>query len=577
MDSQQFREAAVSAVDEIVNYYDNIEERPVMSTVEPGYLRKLLPDEAPEEGEPWADIQKDVETKVMPGITHWQSPNFLAWFPSSSSYAAMLGEMYAQALTGAAFNWVCSPAVTELETVVLDWLARAFALPAQFLSSGPTRGGGVVHGTASEAVATVLVAARDRHLRAATAHLAAADPEAREDAVAARRAGLVALAGQAAHSATRKAAQIAGVRFRTVPADRDGRTTGAALAATLAALRARGLEPFFLTATLGTTDSCAVDDLGGIADAVEADRRAAASVAAGSSSPAPAASPPGVWVHVDAAYAGAALVCPEQRALVPGLAAALARFESYNTNLHKWLLVNFDCSALWVRDRRLLTDALRVGGGPEPAPEDSGPVPGPGSSSEAKTNGNAGMAILRNAASDAGLVTDYRDWQIPFGRRFRALKIWFVLRAHGLAGLRAHVRRGVGLAERFADRLRARPDLFELVAGPRFALTLFRVIVPANANANANANASQGGGGDGLEKEEAQGEQEEQGRRNALTQRVYDAVLADGRIFLSSTVLSSGVYAIRHNPAGRAVEEHHVDRHFDVIVEVAERVRAAEP
>ncbi|RYC54495.1 hypothetical protein CHU98_g11714, partial [Xylaria longipes] len=162
MDSQQFREAAISSIDEIVKYYDTIESRPVVSTVEPGYLRKLLPEEAPQDGETWADIQKDIETKVLPGITHWQSPNFLAWFPSSSSFPAMLGEMYSSAFTGAAFNWVCSPVVTELETIVLDWLARAFALPSCYLSTGPTHGGGVIHGTASEAIATVMVAARDK-------------------------------------------------------------------------------------------------------------------------------------------------------------------------------------------------------------------------------------------------------------------------------------------------------------------------------------------------------------------------------------------------------------------------------
>ncbi|KAI1487741.1 pyridoxal phosphate-dependent transferase [Biscogniauxia mediterranea] len=519
MDSKQFQEAAISSIEEIVKYYDNIEDRRVLPTVEPGYLRKLLPADAPEEGEPWADIQKDIEDKIMPGITHWQSPNFLAWFPSSGSFPAMLGEMYSAAFTGAAFNWVCSPAVTELETVVLDWLARGLALPPCYHSAGPTAGGGVIHGTASEAVATVMVAAREAYLRAATAGLALEEGgDALEDALAERRARLVALAGAAAHSATRKAAQIAGVRFRAVPSrPGDGhRLTGAALREAIAGLRARGLEPFYVTATFGTTDTCAIDDMDGIAAAVADADADEASTGGGK-----------IWVHVDAAYAGAALLCGEYRALA---GTSLERFHSFNTNLHKWLLVNFDCSALWVRDRHLLTSALSVGGA-------------------------ASLAILANRHSDSGLVTDYRDWQIPFGRRFRSLKVWFVLRSYGLAGLRAHVRRHVALAEAFAAAMRARNDLFEIVTGPRFALTVF---------------ALKGKGG-GKEKGEAAALE----AQNALTKRLYDDVVAGGKMFLSSTVVG-GVFAIRHNPATPRVEERHVRKHFEILVEAAENVLAAE-
>ncbi|XXG94435.1 hypothetical protein Hte_000692 [Hypoxylon texense] len=503
MDSKQFREAAVSSIDDIVKYYDTIEERRVVSNVEPGYLRKILPEEAPQTGEAWADIQKDLEAKIVPGLTHWQSPNFLAWFPSSSSFPAMLGEMYSTAFTGAAFNWICSPAVTELETIVMDWLAKAFALPPCYLSTGPTGGGGVIHGTASEAIATVLVAARDKYLREATSHIPADDEEAREDAWAERRGKLVALGSAATHSATKKAAQIAGVRFRAVPVHAaDGyRMTGSELRRVILELRARGLEPFYLTATLGTTDTCAVDDMEGIASVL--------------AELAPPGGPDGeVWVHVDAAYAGAALICPEHQ----HHAAAFDKFHSYNTNLHKWLLVNFDCSAVWVRDRRHLTAALGVS-----------------------------LAILRNPHTDAGLVTDYRDWQIPFGRRFRSLKVWFVLRTYGVEGLRAHVRKHIRHAEVFAGLLGARPDLFEIVTGPRFALTVFKLV---------------GGGEKGSATLEAQ---------NALTKTMYDAVVEEGRIFLSSTVVG-GVFAIRHNPATPFVEEHHVRKHFEILTEAAEKV-----
>ncbi|KAL7628894.1 hypothetical protein AAE478_000409 [Parahypoxylon ruwenzoriense] len=500
MDSKQFREAAISSIDEIVNYYNTIEGRRVASNVEPGYLRKLLPAEAPQNGEAWADIEKDVKDKILPGITHWQSPNFLAWFPSSSSYPAMLGEMYSTAFTGAAFNWICSPAVTELETIVLDWLAKAFNLPECYLSTGPTNGGGVIHGTASEAIATVLVAARDKYLREVTAQIT--DEETREDEVAMHRTKLVAIGSAAAHSATKKAAQIAGVRFRTVPVHaKDGwAMTGAEVRRTILELRAKGLVPFFLTVTLGTTDTCATDDMMGIADVLKE-----------------LAPPPGnpgeVWVHVDAAYAGAALICPEYQHLTQ----TFDNFHSFNTNLHKWLLVNFDCSTLFVRNRKHLTDALSVT-----------------------------LPILRNQHTDSGLVTDYRDWQIPFGRRFRSLKVWFVVRTYGVEGLRAHIRKHIGLAVTFADLMKERPDLFQIITGPRFALTVFNVV------------------------QEGKTAQE----LNVLTEKVYNTVIQEGRIFLSSTVVG-GIFCIRHNPATPFVEEHHVRKHFEILTEAAERVRTA--
>ena len=240
----------------------------------------------------------------------------------------MLGEMYSSALTGAAFNWICSPAVTELETIVLDWLARAFALPTCYLSTGPTLGGGVIHGTASEAAATALVAARDRYLRAAVAAagIPADDEEAVEDAMAERRGRLVALGSAASHSATKKGAQIAGVRYRSVPVyAADGyRMTGPSLRAVVDQLRARGLEPFFLTATFGTTDTCAVDDMASIADVVDD----LAGPSAGFDNDVNHDDRGRrIWLHIDAAYAGVALLCPEHRGAVEG--ELLARFDSF--------------------------------------------------------------------------------------------------------------------------------------------------------------------------------------------------------------------------------------------------------
>ena len=484
----------------VVTYNETIESRRVLSAVQPGYLRELLPAAAPEQGEAWRAIQADVENKIMPGITHWQSPNFMAFFPCAASYPAVLADLYSDALNGAHFNWICSPAVTELETVMMDWLARALALPESYLSSG--RGGGVIQATASDAIVVAMVAARDKHLREALASQEFASEEAREDAFADRRGRLVALGSAAAHSSTKKAAQVLGLRFAAVPVRReDGYAMqGAAVAETVRALRARGLEPFYLTATYGTTDTCAVDDMAGIAAAL-----AEAGPEAGS-----------VWVHVDAAYAGAALICPEYQS--DALQGALDRFHSFNFNAHKWLLTNFDCSCLWVRDRAWLVEALSI----KPP-------------------------YLRNQFSEAGLVTDYRDWQIALGRRFRSLKLWFVMRSYGLEGLRAHLRGGIRLAEGLAAKLESRKDLFEMVAGPAYALVVFRCVGPPGADEKA---------------------------RNELTERVYEAINHEGEIYLTSSVLD-GLYAIRVCTGVPSVREEHVQKAFDIIVAQTEKALAA--
>lgn len=481
----------------VADYYETIESRRVVSDVTPGYLRPLLPPSAPEQPEPFEAIRADMEAKILPGITHWQSPRFMAFFPCAGSFPAAVAEMYSNAFNGAHFNWVCSPAVTELETVVLDWLAQALGLPSCFLSGGETHGGGVIHGSASEAILTVMVAARDRYLARALAARGGThdeDDEESEEALWRLRSKLVALGSAGAHSSTKKAAQILGVRFVAVPADQSTgfAMTGPALARSLAALRARGLEPFYLTATLGTTDVCAVDDFDGIAQALRG----------------PNGEGEDVWVHVDAAYAGSALVLEEHQ----HLARSMAAFDSFNFNPHKWLLTTFDCSAVWVKRRADLVAALSI----KPP-------------------------YLRNQFSDSELVTDYRDWQIPLGRRFRSLKLWFVLRSYGLSGLRAHVRRGIALCEGLEARLRRRPDLFVVMTPARFALLSLRVR----------------GGDDNDSRSEAEA--------NRRTEALYDALIRAGEFYLTSTVVDAK-FAIRVCTGVERVAEEHVQRLFEVLV-----------
>lgn len=404
----------------------------------------------------------------------------------------MLGELYSAAFTAPAFNWICSPAVTELETVVLDWLAKLLNLPDCYLSTG--EGGGVIQGSASEAVVTVMVAARDKYLRETTAHLGG---EEQEDAIANKRSKLIALGSDQVHSSTQKAAQICGVRYRSVPTSfgDDLAMTGESLRKTLAECKAKGLEPFFLATTLGTTSTCAVDDFAGIATTLKDH------------------CPPGpgeVWVHVDAAYAGAALVCPEFQ----HHASQYQHFHSFNMNMHKWLLTNFDASCLYIKRRKDLIDALSI-------------TP----------------SYLRNEFSESGLVTDYRDWQIPLGRRFRSLKIWFVLRTYGISGLQAHIRKHVRMGEVFHSLIVSRPDLFSIISGPNFALNVFAIT--------------------GKDKEVA----------NKITNEVYELVNSRGEIYITHTVLQ-GVYAIRVVSANPLAEESFIRKAFDILVRTTEEVKS---
>ena len=354
----------------------------------------------------------------------------------------------------------------------------------------------MIQGSASEAIVTVMVAARDKYLRETTSHLSGLELE---DAIAHKRSKMVALGSDMAHSSTQKAAQIAGVRFRSIPVSKENNfaLTGADLEEVLLLCNAQGLEPFYLTTTLGTTATCAVDDFGSIASTL--------------SRYAPPNAPGEIWVHVDAAYAGAALVCPEYHHLT----GSFGHFHSFDMNMHKWLLTNFDASCLYVRRRKDLIDALSI-------------TP----------------SYLRNEFSESGLVTDYRDWQIPLGRRFRSLKIWFVLRTYGVKGLQEHVRMHIKLGEIFAGLMKSRSDLFEIMTGPSYALTVF-TIVPQVAD---------------------------KAEQDKITKAVYELVNKRGEIYITSSVIG-GAYAIRVVSANPLADERNVRKAFDILVETTEELK----
>nr|GEY83134.1 tyrosine decarboxylase 1 [Tanacetum cinerariifolium] len=321
MDSEQLREHGHKMVDFIADYYKSIENFPVLSQVEPGYLRKLLPDSAPVQPESLESVLGDVQTKILPGVTHWQSPDYFAYFPSNSSVAGFLGEMLSGGINMVGFSWITSPAATELEMIVLDWLANLLKLPSDFLSKGP--GGGAIQGTASEALLVVLLAARDKVLR-----------EVGKDALG----RLVVYGSDQTHSSLQKACQIAGIHpencrlLRTYTCN-EYALSPESLTDAISHDVASGLIPLFLCATIGTTSSTAVDPLLALGKITKRY---------------------GIWFHVDAAYAGSACICPEYRHHLNGVEEA----DSFNMNCHKWFLTNFDCSALWIKDRNALIQSL---------------------------------------------------------------------------------------------------------------------------------------------------------------------------------------------------------------------------
>lgn len=407
MTPKQFREFGRAAVDWIADYYENIEKQPVLSQVKPGDIRHQLPSSAPQQPETFDVLLQDVTKVILPGVTHWQSPNFFAYFPANASGPAILGDLLSSALGVQGMLWATSPACTELETHVLDWLVPMLGLPERFLSSG--RGGGVIQDTASSASLCAMLSARERATQFQS-----------------NRSGcsgkLVAYTSTQAHSSIEKAAMVCGIgidNLRLIEVDEHFAMRPEALAEQVNKDRNQGLRPFFVSATVGTTSSNAIDPLPEIGAICRSQN---------------------LWFHVDAAMSGTAALCPEFRYLQNGLELA----DSYTFNPHKWMFTNFDCNCFYVADRKSLIDTLSI------LPE-----------------------YLRNRATESGEVFDYRDWHIPLGRRFRSLKLWFVIRYYGIEGLQFHVRRHVAMAQQFLQRVQ-HDERFEVAAPAPLNLVCFR-------------------------------------------------------------------------------------------------------
>lgn len=462
MSAEEFRRHGHAVVDWVADYLEGVGSLPVESSVEPGWVRAQLPAHPPEEGQGFDGLLADCDRVVLPALTHWQHPAFFGYFPANASGPAILGDLLSAGLGVQGMLWATSPACTELETHVLDWLAELLGLPGQFRSGGA--GGGVIQDTASSGTLCALVAARERATGGQAGELGAGGR-------------LTVYASAEAHSSVEKAVRIAGLgrtNLRTVGTGEALGMDPARLDELIAADRADGFEPCAVVATVGTTSTGAVDPLHAIAAVCRSHR---------------------VWLHVDAAWAGTAAVCPEHRWLLDGVDGA----DSFVVNPHKWMLTNFDCCAFYVADRPALVGALSI------LPE-----------------------YLRNTATESGGVVDYRDWQVQLGRRFRALKLWAVIRHYGARGLREHVRGHVALAERVAERVRDHPHL-ELAVPRSLALVCFRHTAGDAAS-------------------------------EALLRRLN----ASGRLYLTHTRVG-GRYALRMAIGGTRTAAEHVDAAWDAI------------
>jgi len=467
MNQDEFKKFGYLFVDWVSDYLKEVGNYPVCPPLNPGEIKEKLPSSPPEKGESMAEIFHDFEKIILPGMTHWQHPGWFAYFPANNSPPSILAELLTAGLGAQCMIWKTSPAATELEEVVCDWLRQMLGLPPGLA--------GVIQDTASTSTLVALLTAREK----ATNYQAN---------IKGLKQPLCVYASEEAHSSVEKDVKIAGYgreALRYIPADEDYALIPSALEERIIQDKAQGYQPACVVATLGTTSSGAVDPLAPIGRICQKY---------------------GLWFHVDAAYAGTAALLPEKRWMLEGIESV----DSFVFNPHKWLLTNFDCSVYFVKDKEALIKTFEI------HPE------------YLKTGVDA-------------VVNNYRDWGIQLGRRFRALKLWFVLRYYGVSGLQKIIRKHIQLAQMFKEWLEADPR-FEILAPVHFSLVCFRL-------------------NDGREEAEL----------NELNRVFHQKINESGRIFLTHTSLR-GKYTIRLVVGSRTTEEQHVREAWSIIRQAADEV-----
>ena len=468
MDTDEFRSWAHRIADWMADYYETLEERPVKSQARPGDIFAHLPERPPLEKEDMERILADVDNIILPGMTHWQSPNFFAYFPANASFPSILAEMITAAMGAQCMIWETSPAATELEERVLDWLKEMIGIPQEW--------SGVIQDTASTATLAALLCARERATRYGI-----------NESGFPGQPILRAYCSIETHSSIEKAVKIAGLgrnNLMKIPVTGDYSMNVTALRAQVENDIKEGLKPCCIVATLGTTGCTAIDPLPEIARIC---------------------SEYSIWLHIDAAYAGTALLLPEYRWMIEGIGDA----DSFVFNPHKWMFTNFDCSAYFVKDRESLIRTFEI------LPE-----------------------YLKTGTR--GKVNDYRDWGIPLGRRFRALKLWFVIRCYGLEGLQELIRGHIGLARWFEQQISNDPD-FELMAPRTLSLVCFRYHPPIIENPEM------------LQK---------------LNEMLLESINSSGKAYLTHTKLG-GKYTLRLSVAQTHVQVKHLEHAWELIKQKA--------
>ncbi|MDX1902651.1 MAG: aminotransferase class I/II-fold pyridoxal phosphate-dependent enzyme [Thermonemataceae bacterium] len=470
LNNTDFRKIAHQIADWMADYLENVEHYPVKSQVKPKEIYEALPEEMPSQSEDFGSILTDFQEIILKGITHWQSPNFFAYFPANSSYESVLAEMLTATLGVQGMIWETSPAATELEEKVLDWLKKAAALPASWQ--------GVIQDTASSATLVALLTARE----------AKTNFQINEKGFAEQNKFRV-YASEQTHSSIEKAVKIAGFGRENIvyiPTDEKFALIPSFLEQAIQNDLEKGFIPLCVVATIGTTSSTAIDPLAKITAITEKYQ---------------------IWLHIDAAYAGTAMLLPEYRYMLKGIEKA----DSYVFNPHKWLFVNFDCSAYFVKDEKLLKKTFEI------LPE-----------------------YLKTEQDKQ--VNNYRDWGIPLGRRFRALKLWFVLRSFGLRAIQKKIREHIQLAQSLRKIIEQNAD-FEMLAPTNLNLLCFRY----------------------------KNDQETEEALNIFNENLLKNINNSGRAYLSHTKLN-GKYALRMVIGQTYVLQKHVEDTWELIEKTAKEL-----
>lgn len=465
MESTEFRKQAHALVDWMADYFEQVEDYPVLPQVKPGDILKQLPTQAPEKGESFDAIFKDFKSIIMPGMTHWESPNFMAYFPANKSKASVLAEMLMSTLGAQCMSWLTSPAATELEEQMMVWLRDILGLPKHFT--------GVIQDTASTSTLAALLTAREQATYFGINQRGFQQEK------------FTIYTSEEIHSSIDKAVKIAGFgldQLRKIEVDEAFAMLPDAFEAQVQKDIAAGFQPLCLISAIGTTSTTAIDPIADLQIICERY---------------------GLWHHVDAAYAGTALMLPEMRWMAEGLEGV----DSFVFNPHKWMFTNFDCTAYFVKDPKLLVNTFAM------TPH-----------------------YLKTSVDEE--VKNYRDWGIPLGRRFRALKLWFVIREMGVEGMQAKIRKHIALGKWLAQTIEAHPD-FELLAPVPLNTVCFRYTR---------------GKADALD---------------AINKQIMDKVNATGKLFFTQTQVKDR-FALRLSFGNTNLEAYHVENAWQLIVKIAE-------